>query len=182
MNADFRQIDRSQVDEAYAAYLGVFEWLNAKGVRQWLRALPHEEFLERERKGELFACYIDQKIAAIVTLAFEAGSYWADEMGSDARWWIKTLAVVRTWRGAGVGTLAMRGCEARVWGLRAPEVFLDCVDAGFLPGYYAGLGYTVLARKDITYLSGYTFPVALMTKEKPSQGLQPMTPLRRGSS
>ncbi len=66
----------------------------------------------------------------------------------------------------------MRECEARVWASGASAVFLDCVDGGFLPGYYGGLRYAVLARKDITYPSGNLFPVALMSKEAPNLGLR----------
>ncbi len=93
MNISFRLVGESEVGDAYAIYLGVFEWLKAKGVRQWLRALPHDVFLERQRRGELFACHVDQEFAAVVSLAFEASTYWFEELGDDRRWWIKTLVV-----------------------------------------------------------------------------------------
>jgi hypothetical protein len=47
----------------------------------------------------------------------------------------------------------------------ANEVFIDCVDGGFLPPYYAGIGYEALGHKEITYPSGNTFPMVLMRKE-----------------
>jgi hypothetical protein len=58
----------------------------------------------------------------------------------------------------------MRECEAMIRDAGASEVFLDCVDTGFLPRYYLSLGYEVLAQKDITYPSGNTFPMVLMKK------------------
>jgi len=176
---EFRPINSSEVESAYAVYLRVFEWLNAKGVRQWLRALPFEVFLERERKKELFGCFIEKRIAGVVSMALEASPYWP-ELGEESRWWIKTLAVDRKWRGAGVGVVTMRGCENRVWDAGAAEVFLDCVDVGFLPRYYAGSGYAVLGRKDITDPSGNTFHVALMKKKLPNQTLQPTALSGRG--
>ena len=164
---EFRAIADSEVESAYAVYLGVFEWLGAKGVRQWLCALPLDTFQERERKKELFGCFMDKRVAAVVTVALEPSPYWP-ELGGESRWWIKTLAVDRGARGAGVGTVTMRECESLAWNAGAAEIFLDCVDVGFLPAYYAGIGYTVLSRKDITYPSGNTFHVALMKKKTPN--------------
>lgn len=161
-NVSFRRVDSAGVNDAYSAYLGVFEWLKAKGVRQWLRAIPLEVFMERQRKGELFACFVDDRLAAVVTLAFEQNPYWVEETGNVPQWWIKSLAVVRTERGTGVGARVMRESEAVARQAGAAALFLDCVDTGFLPGYYTRLGYEALARKDITYPSGNTFPVVLM--------------------
>ena len=169
MGASFRQVVGAEIDDAYATYLEVFEWLNAKGVRQWLRALPREALVEHQRRGELFAYHIDGPMAAMVTLAFENSPYWAEEIGADQHWWIKSLAVARRWRGARVGERVMQQSEASIRSAGAAEAFLDCVDAGFLPGYYARLGYRELARKQITYPSGNTFPMVLMRKNLPDQ-------------
>lgn len=111
---EFRAITSSEVESAHAVYHSVFEWLNAKGVRQWLRALPLEEFLDRERKKELFGCFIEKRLAAVVSLALETSPYWP-ELGRESRWWIKTLAVDRRSRGAGVGSVTMQECETLVW-------------------------------------------------------------------
>jgi hypothetical protein len=164
---EFRAIARSEVEVAYAVYLEVFEWLSAKGIRQWLHALPFDVFLERERQRELFGCFIEKRVAAVVSLTLEPSPYWP-ELGTENRWWIKTLAVDRRLRGTGAGTVTVQGCENLVWNASAGEIFLDCVDVGFLPSYYAEIGYTVLGRKDITYPSGNTFHVALMKKEAPN--------------
>jgi GNAT superfamily N-acetyltransferase len=170
---EFRAVARSEVDAAYAVYLEVFEWLRAKGVRQWLHALPFDVFLEREREKELFGCFVEQRVAAVVSLALESNPYWP-ELGTASGWWIKTLAVDRRLRGEGIGRATVRGCEDFVWNAGAGEIFLDCVDVGFLPRYYAGMEYTVLGRKEITYPSGNTFHVALMKKEAPNKSSPPM--------
>jgi predicted N-acetyltransferase YhbS len=165
VNTSFRKISIEEVSEAHSAYICVYEWLNAKGVRQWLRPLSQEIFAERQRDGQLFAFFADDCVAAVVTIAFEANTYWLETIGDEGRWWVKSLAVVRAWRGAEFGKRVMRDCEAVVRNTSATEVFLDCVDTGFLPPYYADLGYETLAHKDITYPSGNTFPMVLMRKE-----------------
>lgn len=164
MSTSFRRVGIEEISAAHSAYLGVYEWLNVKGVRQWLRPLSIEIFGQRQRDGQLFALYADDRVAAVVTLAYEANNYWLETIGGEGRWWIKSLAVVRAWRGKGVGQRAMLECETVARDAKAGEVFIDCVDTGFLPPYYAGLGYETLARKEITYPSGYTFPMVLMRK------------------
>jgi ribosomal protein S18 acetylase RimI-like enzyme len=173
MSASFRRVVGSEIDDAYAAYLEVFEWLCAKGVRQWLRALSREAFVELQRRGELFAYCLEDRLVAVVTLAFENSLYWSGEIGVDRHWWIKSLAVARRCRGAGVGKRVMQESETLIRGAGAAEVFLDCVDAGFLPGYYMRLGYEELGRKGITYPSGNTFTMVLMRKNLPNQAPEP---------
>lgn len=167
MTECFRPVAASEISEAHAVYLEVFKWLNAKGIRQWVRALPHQVFIDRQRRGELFAQHIDGRLAAVVTLVREGISYWEAEIGKDQRWWIKSLAVAREHRSAGVGGRVMQESETFVSNTGAVTVFLDCVDMGFLPGYYLRLGYEELGRKEITYPSGNTFPMVLMRKELP---------------
>jgi predicted N-acetyltransferase YhbS len=109
------------------------------------------DFRERQRDGQLFALYVDDRLAAVVTHAFEAGNYWFETIGDEGRWWVKSLAVIRAWRGKGVGKRVMLESEAVVRDAGASEVFIDCVDAGFLPAYYARLGYE--ARPQANHLS-----------------------------
>ncbi len=138
--------------------------LAEKGVRQWLRPVELESFFERQSRGELLGCFAGFELAAVVTLGFEASPYWTEEIGGEPRWWIKSLAVSPRFRGAGIGAFSMAECERAVGNAGAEAVFLDCVDAGFLPGYYAKAGYGEISRKEITYPSGNSFPMVLMRK------------------
>lgn len=164
MKADFRQLAANEVATAHELYLDVVEWLKAKGIRQWLRPLTLEEFRGRQARGELFGVFEAGRLVATVSLAFEEDDDWDRFLGAAKRWWLKTLAVARTSEGRHVGELTMRACERHLALARAKEVYLECVDTGFLPAYYERLGYEVLQRADITYSSGNTFPVALMRK------------------
>jgi uncharacterized protein YhfF len=161
---EFRRVDPAEVAAAHAVYLEAFAWLKAKGVRQWLRAVPREEFGARQARGELFGGWSGGALAAVATLAVETSPYWQEEIGPAARAWLKTLAVARGWRGAGLGARLVDAAEATWRAGGREESWLDCVDTGFLPRYYAARGYRPLARKDITYPSGNTFPVVLMSK------------------
>ena len=160
----FHQITDAQLENAHTVYLEIFAWLKAKGVRQWLRPISREVFVERHQRGELFALSSDNVLTAIVTVAFEINSYWPEKIGESRRWWIKSLGVARLCHNAGIGRQMMEACERHLRTTGATEVFLDCVDGGFLPAYYARLGYDEISRKDITYPSGNTFPMVLMKK------------------
>lgn len=162
MRRSFRQAVASEIDPAHKAYLGVYEWLNKKGVRQWLMSLSRETFAGRQQRGEIFIHREDDQLAAVVTVAYEHSPYWTEILGEEKRWWVKTLAVVRSRSGPAVGERVMRACEGWVHDRGAADVFVDCVDAGFLPGYYSRLGYQELGRKNIAYPSGYTFPMVLL--------------------
>lgn len=164
MTDNLREVATTEVDAAHALYLEVFAWLKTKGVRQWLRALPRAEFQERQARDELFACFEGGRMAAIVTLALEADADWMQHLGPDKRWWLKSLAVARLHGGKDIGAQVIGECEKHLIGAGATEVYLECVDTGFLPRYYERLGYEVVKRATITYPSGNTFPVALMRK------------------
>jgi hypothetical protein len=161
---EFRPVSVDEVDVAYRLYVEAFEWLKRKGVRQWLRALPREEFTERQARGELFALFVAGKMAAMVTLAFEQDGDWQKYLPAGKRWWLKTLTVARTHGGRAVGEEVLRRAEAQLAAAGTQEVYLECVDAGFLPDYYAHLGYEIRQRAEITYPSGNTFLVCLMRK------------------
>ena len=164
MKLHFQQVEDAELESAHTVYLEVFEWLKVKGVRQWLRPISREVFFERHCKGELFALYADDRLAAVVTLAFEVNSYWPEKVSEAPNWWIKSLGVARCFHNAGIGRRMMGECEAHLLKTGAVEVFLDCVDGDFLPGYYTQLGHEELGRKDITYPTGNTFPMVLMRK------------------
>lgn len=161
---ELRPVTVAEIGQAYYVYLEVVEWLKAKGVRQWLRALPEDTFQERQARGELFATHQENRITAIVTVAFERDPDWPEVVGSGRNWWIKTLAVSRAFAGQDLGAQVMKASDIHLTQSGAHEVYLECVDYCFLPDYYARLGYGVLKRKTITYPSGNTFPVALMRK------------------
>ncbi len=107
---------------------------------------------------------MNDRLAAVMTLARECSPFWVDTLGDQKPSWVKTLAVVRSHSGRGLGESVMRACEMEAHGHGAVEVLLDCVDVGFLPDYCSRPGYDTLGRKDIAYPAGYTFPVVLMRK------------------
>jgi ribosomal protein S18 acetylase RimI-like enzyme len=161
-----RRLQEEEFDQAYDIYLDAFEWLKVKGVRQWLVPISRATYQERHLRGENFGYFISGELCAIVSLTNMLMKFWAAQLGKVPRWWISMLAVAASRRRMGIGRETVRTAEEHVRSLSGKEVFLDCVDEkGFLPLYYGSLGYCVIARQEITYPSGNTFPMVLMRKE-----------------
>jgi len=161
-----RRLQKEEFDQAYAIYLDAFEWLKAKGARQWLVPISRIAYQERHLRGENFGYFISGELCAIVSLANILTKHWIAQLGEFPQWWISMLAVSSSHRGMGIGREMVRAVEDYIGTLDGKEVFLDCVDEkGFLPLYYGSLGYSIVARQEITYPSGNTFPMVLMRKE-----------------
>jgi len=166
----FREIQSAEVDEAYRIYMEAFDWLKAKGVRQWLVPISKDKYLDRQQRGENFGLFIGGRVAAIVSLAWEVSPFWQDDVGTDAYWWLSMLAVPTELRSLKIGEQTVSEAENWLRGKGAKEMFLDCVDErGFLPSFYKRLGFDEVFRKSITYPSGNTFPMVLMKKTKLNQ-------------
>src|SRR4030042_1853638 len=161
-----RKLKEEEFNQAYHIYLDAFEWLKVKGVRQWLVPISRTTYQEQQFRGENFGYFISGELCAIVSLSNMTSKYWATQLGEVSRWWISMLAVEASYYGMGIGYEVVKSVEEYVRVLNVEEIFLDCVDEkGFLPRYYGSLGYSIIARQEITYPSGNTFPMVLMRKE-----------------
>lgn len=166
LNGCLRRLKEEEFDQFYEIYLDAFEWLKAKGVRQWLVPISKGIYQEQQLRGENFGYFISWNICGIVSIAKKVTKYWAVHLGEVPRWWISTLAVASSYHGMGIGREMVKAAEDYIQTLNGEEIFLDCVDEKeFLPIYYGSLGYSVVARQEITYPSGNTFPMVLMRKE-----------------
>jgi len=159
-----RQLSYSEIDAAHALYLRVFHWLRDNRVRQWLDALPRDEFLARQDRHELFGYFNDHDLMAVVTLTHESPHYWCLPIEASSRLWMKSLAVNRSLAGNGVGTAVIHACETLAVRRGFDSLWLDCVDSGFLPEYYRRRAYVELASKAIATPSGDMLTMALMRK------------------
>jgi ribosomal protein S18 acetylase RimI-like enzyme len=159
-----RALRHDEVDAAYEIQLQACAWLRRKGVRQWLSPKPRTVYDARQDKGENHGLFLGDSLAATMALSFEAHPYWSDELGTELRWWIHTLAVSPEFRGRRVGEEAVAAAVAHVRSKNSGDLYLDCGTDGVLPAYYTRLGFVTLAQKDITYPSGNTYPITLMRR------------------
>ena len=158
----------SDVSAAHAIYNRTFDWLTAKGVRQWLLQLDEATFAKRQAAGEAFAIHVDGVLAGCVFVPFETLGYYGDELKTVPRWWMHTLVIDRAFAGLGVGERAVAAVCNLVRERGGDSVWLHCVNdanhAEVIPSYYARLGFDEVMRAEVTYPSGNAFPMVVMRK------------------
>ena len=54
------------------------EWLLSKGIRQWLQPFPLEIYRERQEQGENYGLFVDDELAAVVSLIDYRPDYWEE--------------------------------------------------------------------------------------------------------
>src|SRR5687767_9569395 len=106
-HTNFRQLSPTELDLGYAVYLSAFEWLNAKGIRQWLMPLPRSVYAARHERGVNYGLFAENQLAGIVSLYPGMPPEWADVLTESETWWIHTLAISSEYRGQGLGALAL---------------------------------------------------------------------------
>ena len=167
MNFVLSALSAQEIPAAHAIYNSTFDWLTAKGVRQWLLRLDEATFAKRQAAGEAFALWVDGELAGCVFVPFEAIAYYGDELKSAPRWWMHTLVVDRAFAGRGLGELAVAAVCDLVRERGGDSVWLHCVNdanhAEVIPGYYARLGFDEVLRTEVTYPSGNSFPMVVMS-------------------
>lgn len=158
----------ADVAAAHAIYNQAFDWLAAKGVRQWLLRLDEASFAKRQAAGEAFAVRFGGVLAGSVFVPFETIAYYGDEFQTTPRWWMHTLVIDRAFVGQGVGEGAVQAVCARVRAAGGDALWLHCVnDAGHpevMPRYYGQLGFIEVLRTEVTYPSGNAFPMVVMQR------------------
>lgn len=168
MQFTFSLLSASDVPAAHAVYSRTFDWLTAKGVRQWLLRLDEATFGKRQAAGEAFAIHVDGVLAGCVFVPFETIAYYGDELRATPRWWMHTLVVDRAFAGRGLGARAVAAVCDQVRERGGDSLWLHCVNdanhAEVIPGYYARLGFDEVLRTDVTYPSGNSFPMVVMSR------------------
>ncbi len=162
----FRRLHEDDFDSAYAILVEVTEWLLSKGVRQWMQPISRELYAQRQTDGENYGLFINDTLAAVVSLLNLRPDYWADELpDGDSFMWMATLASSRKFKGQKLGELILSEAEQFLVLEGVPALYLDCIyGQGALPEFYTSLGYRQVARKNITFPHG-TFDSVLMRKK-----------------
>ena len=158
----------SDVSAARAIYNRTFDWLTAKGVRQWLLRLDEATFIKRQAAGDAFAIHVDGVLAGCVFVPFETLGYYGAELMNVPRWWMHTLVIDRAFAGRAVGKLVVAAVCDLVRERGGDWLWLHCVNdanhAEVIPSYYARLGFDEELRTEVTYPSGNAFPMVVMRK------------------
>jgi hypothetical protein len=159
----FRTLRADEVDQCYNVYQQVRYWLKSRNIHLWVTALPKQKFVERQERGELFGLFEGSELAVILAIIYDMPSYWRDEIGTEAEWWLSTLATAPRFRGEKLGEQAV--AKAIIWlcESKAQSVYLDCA-SGFLPAFYQRSEFSTITEKEVSFPSGNTYPLVLMKR------------------
>ena len=161
----FRRLESSDLDAALAILVEVTQWLQTKGVRQWIQPIPREIYEKRVAQGENYGLFVDKELAAVVSLMNYRPEYWSEHLPETGYRWMATLASARKFKGQRLGELTISEAEHFLRFDRVPAIYLDCVYGdGALAKFYSDLGYQTVARKDVSFPWG-TFDSVLMRKK-----------------
>lgn len=160
----FRRLHDDELEIGYFIIVEMTEWLLNRGIRQWLQPFPPELYVERQDKGENYGLFVDDELAAVVSLIDTRPEYWAEHLPKTRFKWLATLASARKFKGHKLGELTMSESEQFLASEGLPAIYLDCIyGRGVLPQFYTSLGYYQVARKDVAFPNG-SFDSVLMCK------------------
>ena len=145
----FRNINDSELDQAYNIVCETVEWLQSKNIKQWIGPIPFEIYKKRQIKKENYGLFHDGILKVVVSIVFESISMWNDKIGSDKNWWIHTLATSNQYRGKKFGRILIQKAIKYLVAQNIENFYLDCMYGnGFLPNFYRWLGFQqILSRK-----------------------------------
>lgn len=147
VESGFRRLSDAELMEAHGIIAEVTEWLQGRGIVQWPRVLPIEEYRARQSRGENFGLF-EPTLTAVMTLAEKTPEYWRDREYRRPYLWLSTLASRRAPAGAGMRAVHAAETFAREAGYAA--IYLDCVDRDdALPSLYRRAGWQQLDCREV---------------------------------
>ena len=145
---EFRKLGAEDLGAAHAIVVAATDWLNARGIVQWTRPIPLEDYAQRQVAGHNFGLFDGDRLVAVMTLAPSVPERWRDRDYLQPFLWLSTLAVAADARGQGRRAIEHAEAYGRSEGLAA--IYLDCVDRDdALPSIYRAAGYTLLEAKEV---------------------------------
>lgn len=158
----FRRLNADEFDAAYAILREVTDWLLGKGIRQWASVLPEDVYRKRQDAGQNYGLFHDSELAVVVSLLPYLPAYWEDYPVDAPYTCLATLATALRFKGHDYGREMLQQVEAFCEEQAVPTLYLDCA-YGFLPDYYASLGFQPLTRRLFVFPYG-DFDSVLMRK------------------
>ncbi len=165
MQTEFRAVYTNEIPAAYQIILERTDWLNAKGIIQWLRPIPEPIIQQRQADGQLFGYWVDQQLVAVVSLLKASVAQWDSALFTDTYLFVATLASDVTRIGSSDGAKCLQAAETYAQQNNYEKLYLDCIDnAGVLPAFYTAHGFQKTAEKQLEY-KGKAISLFLMTKK-----------------
>jgi len=124
------------------------EWLQSKGINQWIIPFTLEWVSKCIERREFHIATTDNQIVGVFRLLESDIMFWGDD-SMDA-FYIHSLAVRRDWKGQGIGLSLLKWAEDYARSKHRPYLRLDCMaENPSLCTYYEQAGFISCGDKDI---------------------------------
>lgn len=159
----FRALNPSELEDGYKILCEVSDWLNSKGIRQWIKPLPKEIYQKWQKNNQNFRLFFKDDLAVVLSLVSETVDKWQDHILEANPMWLSSVATAMKYKGHQLGKYAIKeACiYAKKHGIR--KIYLGCVyDNEYLLCFYEEMGFKRIARKELEFPTG-VFDIVLFT-------------------
>ena len=161
----FRVLLPSELEDGYKILCEASEWLNSKGIRQWIRPLPKEIYKIRHEKNQNFGLFFKDDLAVVLSLVREKADKWKGFIPEENPMWLSSIATAMKYKGLQLGKLAIKEANKYLRKQKIEKVYLGYVFGNeFLTRLYEEMGFKRIARKELEFPFGI-FDMVLMSKE-----------------
>ena len=110
-NFIFRILFHSELEDGYKILCDASEWLNSKGIKQWIRPLPKEIYKKWHDKNQNFGLFFKDELAVVLSLVQEKADKWEEFIPEKNPRCLNAIATAMKFKGRQLGKLAIK--EAR---------------------------------------------------------------------
>ena len=162
MSFAFLPLEDSRLDESFDLLNRVARWLERQGRKQRIAQVTLPTYQQWQSERTNYVVMENDQIVGIATLRKERLDEWPEFQSLGPVYLIRALATHPDHRGKGIGEFAVN--EAIKCCTNQSHIYLDCVN-DFLPSYYMGLGFEVIAQQHRLYSNNDSFSIVLMRKK-----------------
>jgi ribosomal protein S18 acetylase RimI-like enzyme len=160
---DVRPIPPSMVEDAHRILVDAFDWMASRRIRQWTAAPPRDGYMRWQGQRFNYGLFARGRLAVVFSVVPARLDAWTSQPSRDGEvLWLMSLATAQAFRGLRLGE---RAVEAAAELSRPRDLYLECAfGEGFLPNYYAALGFEQLDRAVKHYGENGAFDMVLMRR------------------
>jgi GNAT superfamily N-acetyltransferase len=142
----FRPLYDHEMSQGHAILRAAFHWLIDRNIRQWTAPLPMRVYQAWQQHHWNYGLFRAGALAAVLSLVEGPLDEWRAGPDNTIVLWLHALATAPSWKGRGYGRRAVQ-CAMDIAQARASDLYLLCAEGnGFLPAYYASVGFQEVMR------------------------------------
>ena len=158
----FRPLHDHEMPQGHAILCAAFHWLMNRRIRQWTAPMPMSVYQAWQQHRWNYGLFLEGELAVVLSLVEGSLDEWQDGEDGATVLWLHALATATPWKGRGFGRHAVR-YAVDIAQACASDLYLLCAEGnGFLPAFYASLGFEEVKRASAHYVELGVLEMVLM--------------------